>query len=244
MNKTPIKIIPPKIIQPNIKKTLFLIFIFIIIFLTSLWFAYQYGLKETNEMRAIIMGTDQQINDQTEHLVLANEKLTAQLVRCQTSTKISNVVTKQAKQQITQEQNQKLALQKENGLLNNLISSNQTKNDGLQVMDFKLSKTSKNQVFIYGFTLTHLKQDKKQLNGQVSFILEGERNGQKKYFKMSEVTAKKQSSKKLRFVHFQRIEGKIILPRNFKPSALIISSKMNGKKIRDIKERFSWKITN
>ncbi len=239
-----IKLTPPKIIQPNIKRTLFLIMLLCLFFLAAIWFSYQYGLKETAEIRTIIMGTDQQINDQTNRLVMANEKLNEQLVHCQSSTKINQIANNKVKQQIEQEQDQKLALKKQNGLLNNLISSNQAKDDALQIMDFKLTKVpKKSRTYTYGFTITHLKQDKKQLNGQVFFSVKGSQNNKKKYLKMNEITRKKISYKTLKFIHFQRIEGEIIIPKNFVPTAFIISSKVKNKKINEIKERFSWELT-
>ena len=58
-----------------------------------------------------------------------------------------------------------------------------------------------------------------------------------------ELTEENTELLKMRFKHFQDLEGVVQLPEGFTPRKMIVEIKPNSKKLPPVKERFDWTVT-
>jgi len=230
----------PKIIQPHSRPLLWILFVITLFAILGVIGGYYFALKQNNGA-IIIMGTDEQANQQIKSLLEKNKRLEVELSLIKTSQEINRIAVKEVRKQIDNEQGKQLSLQKKNALLNELVASGDAE-DALQMMDFKLTKTTNKTVFQYALTVTHVKQAGNKITGNLTLFIEGQRDNAKTQLGMDIVTTNNISQIKLNFTHFQRIEGKIKLPKGFKASALIVKVVAKNHKVNSSKERYKWLI--
>ena len=68
----------------------------------------------------------------------------------------------------------------------------------------------------------------------------GQKDGKSQELGLKELTAGERTSLKMRFKHFQNVEGRLSLPEAFEPQSLIIEVKPKTKNAKPIEQEFDW----
>lgn len=143
-------------------------------------------------------------------------------------------------EELKSDQNERLKLEEELVFLRSIVSSKSGEVLHLQRLQLQRGK-SENSVF-YAFTISKILDDRDYIEGQVFLTLSGKQNGVKHTLSLEEVDRDKLKSLKLRFKHFQNVEGEFLLPDRFKPSSVTIEVKPAGKKFSPFKKNFKWVV--
>jgi hypothetical protein len=96
----------------------------------------------------------------------------------------------------------------------------------------------------YAFTVSKVIKNPEYLAGFVYVSISGEKDGEKRTLSLKQVSGDKQDKIKMRFKHFQNIEGEFLLPSGFKPSGVTIEVKPEGEKFKPVKKRFRWVVSS
>jgi hypothetical protein len=81
------------------------------------------------------------------------------------------------------------------------------------------------------------------VEGHADIEVAGTLNGKDKKLSLSDMTGKKLENMKMRFKNFQKFEADLVLPKNFEPVAVIISTQLKSKKIENLRETVDWVIS-
>jgi len=79
-------------------------------------------------------------------------------------------------------------------------------------------------------------------SGWVFLAVDGLKEGEPVWLPLREVTKEKTERIKMRFKHFQDLEGVIRLPSNFEPLKVIVEVKPSKKNLPEVKQRFDWVV--
>ena len=139
------------------------------------------------------------------------------------------------------DQNERLKMEEELVFLRSIVSSKSGKGV-LHVQRLRLQAGKSENSFLFAFTVSKVLKDPEYIEGEIYLALTGELDGVKRTLPLKEVTRKKQGSLKMRFKHFQKIEGEFLLPGRFKPSGVTIEIKPEGKKFTPVKRSFEWVV--
>jgi len=141
--------------------------------------------------------------------------------------------------ELKSDKNERLKLEEELLFLRSIVSA-ESDNKALHLQRLRLQPgTSENSV-LYAFTVSKVLRNPEYIDGLAFLTLSGEQDGVKRSFSLNQVSGGRKSSLKLRFKHFQNVEGEFLLPGGFKPSGVTIEVKPEGNKFSPIKKKFEW----
>ena len=140
-------------------------------------------------------------------------------------------------------QNERLKIEEELAFLRGMVSSKLGKGV-LQIQGVQLKPEEDGNRFQYAFTVSKVIKNSEYLEGFVYLSLSGELNGKKHALSLEQATEDGQGKIKMRFKHFQNIEGGLLLPSGFKPSGVTIEVRPEGDEFKSIKKSYKWVLTN
>ena len=140
-------------------------------------------------------------------------------------------------------QNERLKIEEELAFLRGMVSSKLGKGV-LRLQQLQLKPGEAENQFHYAFTVSKVIKNSDYLDGFVYLTLSGELNGKKRALPLKQASEDEQEKIKMRFKHFQNIEGKLLLPSGFKPSGVTIEVKPEGDEFKAIKKSYKWVLTN
>jgi hypothetical protein len=76
--------------------------------------------------------------------------------------------------------------------------------------------------------------------GTVTVKVSGEQDGRAKTLSMDELTDRKDASIPFKLKHFQRLEGRLVLPENFRPRRASVAVTPRGKPKSRVEKTFDW----
>lgn len=154
-------------------------------------------------------------------------------------------VDQQSVQQVREEMKQALAdrlkMEEELVFLRGLVSSG-SKKEGLFVQKFGLEPGVADREFRYHFTVNQQLTDVGVVSGWIRLTLEGKVDGQTKTLALADVVADKSDRIKMRFKHFQDVEGVMTLPEGFDPANVTVEVQPNNSDLSAVKKRFDWSL--
>jgi hypothetical protein len=146
-------------------------------------------------------------------------------------------------QQLKADQNERLKIEEELAFLRGMVSSKLGKGV-LHIQRLRLQPGESENQFSYAFTVSKVLRNSEYLNGFVYISISGKLDGSKRALPLEQVSEEKTGKIKMRFKHFQNIEGKLLLPSGFKPSGVTIEVKPEGDEFKSIKKSYKWVLTN
>ncbi len=144
--------------------------------------------------------------------------------------------------QLKTDQNERLKMEEELLFLRGMVSSKLGKGV-LHLQRLRLESGKDENSYSYAFTVSKVLKNPEVIEGSVYVTLTGELKGNKHSLPLKQVSKDEQDDIKMRFKHFQNIEGEFILPSGFKPSGVTIEVKPEGDKFKPIKKSFKWVVT-
>ncbi len=145
--------------------------------------------------------------------------------------------------QLKADQNERLKMEEELVFLRGMVSSKLGKGV-LHLQRLRLQPGKGENSFSYSFTISKVSKNPEYLEGSVYITLAGEQGGKKRTLPLKQVSGDEQGKIRMRFKHFQNIEGEFLLPSSFKPSGVTIEVKPEGDKFKPIKKRFKWVVSS
>lgn len=176
-----------------------------------------------------------------ERLVSEQDRLAAlkqQITVLERAQQIDREANREAQQALGRAQDERLALEKEISFLKHVIREG---GGGiLEVQDFALAPGKEEREFRYSFTVTQLIQDFGFSEGKVEVKLAVKGNGEGRVLALSELEGSESGVHKMRFQHFQNIEGMIRLPEDLSAESLVVEIEPSTKKLVPVTETFAW----
>ncbi len=168
-------------------------------------------------------------------------ELLQRVVRLERMSQIDRESVSRVQDQLKSDQGERLKLEEELMFLRSVVAS-KSENGVLHLQRLRLQPgKSENSVF-YTFAVSKVLRAPEYIEGLVYLSLSGKQDGAKRTLSLGQVTRNKQDSLKLRFKHFQSVEGEFLLPDGFKPSGVTIEVKPKGKKFSPVKKSFKWVV--
>lgn len=168
-------------------------------------------------------------------------ELLKRIVQLERMSQIDRESVSRIQDELKSDQNERIKLEEELLFLRGIVSS---KNGSgvLHLRHLRLKQGKGENSVYYTFTISKVLRDQKYIEGLVYFTVSGKQDGVKRTLPLKAVTGNKQESLKLRFKHFQKVEGEFLLPSGFKPSDVTIEIKPADKKYSPIKRSFKWVV--
>lgn len=178
-----------------------------------------------------------------EELELAKDTLS----REQRAREVAELALDDMQQSLTQRQDEVAALRADVGFYQRLIEGG-AQQPGLWIHELRMQRDGAGQgqggMYRYRLTLAQNLKRGKSAEGEVELSVTGSRGGQLERLDLSQLTGDTVSpDMQYAFKYFQQLEGTILLPADFEPSAIQISMKpkSGGSTIR---REFSWADAN
>lgn len=233
----------PTIVSHSRSRLYFFRFVLVLAVLLSGVLAYQYlwgtaasnivALQEENRLYI------EKIDALGKERKLLNEKLAA----AERSSQIDREAAKLVRAELKTFQDERLKLEQELTFLRGIVS-NGVKQEGIQIQGFRLETVSETErEYRYRFTVSKGLKDTGHATGWISVALDGMLLGEPKTLLMKEVTEDETEKLKMRFRHFQDVEGVVQLPEGFDPQHFVLKITPTTKKLSPVSKRLTWRIT-
>ncbi len=166
-----------------------------------------------------------------EALVVQVSDLKQQNIALEQSRQIDRGVNRNLSKQIKAVQDERLALEKEVSFLRRFV---QEGGGGiLQVQSFKVKTMDTPGKFQYSFVVRQLVQGFGESTGKIEIQVIGTRDGKTTGLPLD-------LNHKMKFNHFQKVQGSIKVPDGFKPKKLVVEVKPETDKVTHVNETFHW----
>ena len=193
---------------------------------------------EEELLRAEVVTLQQQV----ENLEVDRASLRQQLADLERRSQIDQEAVSKAKEELKRYQTERLDLQEEVAFLRGIVSSGEGAGV-LRIQHFHLERGGADNLYRYRFTISKVLRDSIVTTGQIRVTLDGKQGFEERSLSLQEVTANNDGILKMRFRHFQNIEGELALPSGFRPSGITIEVDPDGKGFSPASKHFDWIIT-
>ena len=139
---------------------------------------------------------------------------------------------------LKQLQGEILELREEVAFYRGIVSSNETK--GVLIHTFIVEREGATDAYRYSLVLTRNMRNDRLISGTVNLSLSGEMQGALKQLSLKEVSDSDSPALKFRFRHFQRLEGRMTLPKGFVPHRVVVNVQTRGGRRTDVEKAFDW----
>lgn len=166
--------------------------------------------------------------DQAEFDSLKEERdrMRQRIVALERTEQIDKTALQELKNQIADFQGERLRLEEELTMLRGVVDQDEL--EGLRLRNFRIVGTTTDSVYKYQFTVTQSLQGNEQVSGSITIRLEGSKDNKKASLEMAELSDDQSSSLKMRFKHFQDVEGAVKLPEGFEPRNFVVEIRQDA----------------
>ncbi|MCB1760954.1 MAG: hypothetical protein KDI68_14380 [Gammaproteobacteria bacterium] len=166
---------------------------------------------------------------------------TEKIAHLERSAQIDREALEQVKLEMKGFQEERSELDEELSVLRGMLSGKGAR-EGLQIQRLLIKQGSRAGEFRYKFTVTQVMQNGEMASGWAFFAVDGLMDGKPTWLPLRDITAESAERIRVRFKHFQDVEGVIKLPPNFKPLKVIVEVKPSNSDLPEVKQRFDWEI--
>ena len=223
----------PKIVQPSGRGPLFVLLLLV----AAAWFAYHYGQRGAGYLAEESGAHTRELEQRLQTLDAECEQQRELAARYQRARQIDRAAVEQVQQELTALQQERADLQQRVAFLQSLISGKVTR---LQVSQLELAREGKSNTYRFSFLVSKRDKGDAKISGKVELALAGKMKGKDHLLKAKELGLAEPL--KMGFKHFQKIEGKLILPEGFEPRELVISARPSGRKFKPVEQRLKWQL--
>jgi len=238
-----VRIETPKIVQPKCKPVYLWLSVFMIL-VAGAFLGRQIVVDYKQQISADNAGLQELYSVQlrkVDTLEKQQDVLRGQLAALERAAQIDQEATRQVKLELKQKQTQWQAMEEELNFLRH-IASGKNKTDALYIQGFRLENGSAKGEYAFKFTVSQMLTKTEYAEGWVHLQVVGGAGESKKSLSLKEVTADKLDRIKMRFRHFQDIEGTLKLPKGFDPKSILIKVEPVSKRLSPFKKQFNWLI--
>lgn len=175
---------------------------------------------------------------ENQQLSEENDDLKARVAILERSKQIDSKAYADLDIYLKQLQGEILELREEVAFYRGIVSSNETK--GVLIHTFIVEREGSTDAYRYSLVLTRNMRNDRLVTGTVNLSVSGEMHGDLKQLSLKEVSDSDSPELKFRFKHFQRLEGRMTLPKGFVPHRVYVKVQTRGKRATDAEKTFDW----
>jgi len=202
------------------------------------YYASQYQIDQRSQETQNVIKFQQERIDELE---INRSESTEKLAVLERTSQIDREAVRKVKEELKNYQQERSKLDEELTFLRSMVSSKGDR-EGVQIHRFSLKQGAEEREFQYRFTLSQAMKNGNTASGWVFLAVDGLKEGEPVWLPLREVTKEKTERIKMRFKHFQDLEGVIRLPSNFEPLKVIVEVKPSKKNLPEVKQRFDWVV--
>jgi len=232
----------PRIVQPGGSRGYLWGLLVLVVALLGLFLAIPYLDQRQSgpvieELQERITTQQQLIAELETERIALNERI-AGLVR---SSQIDQEAMRQVRGELSARHEERAKLDEELAFLRSMVSAKDVR-EGVQIQRFSLKQGGQDRVYRFSFTITQTMKNGDAATGWIFFAVDGVNGEEPAWLPLREITEGNTEKVKMRFKHFQEVEGVIQLPEGFTPLKVIIEIKPSNKKLPELKRRFDWVV--
>ncbi len=205
------------------------------------WGGFDFGREQAVADLSALEAQAQRWEERIQELDAERSRLRSQVAALERASQIDREATKLAQEELKQSQDRQLKLQQELTILRGIVSGG-AKEEGIYIQGFRLERSGEKSEFKYRFTVSQALKSDKVAEGSILVSLQGEQAGEEKRYSLQEITQEKTDKLKMRFRHFQDVEGVFRVPEGFEPHNVIVEIKPTTKKLPAVEKRFDWLV--
>jgi len=203
------------------------------------WQVYDLGRRHGGYDSNLVEHRRGELKGRLETLEDERETLRLRAASMERSAQIDRDAVRRAREEIRALQDEGSALKQEVTFLRGLLSQGQ---GALYVKDFRLSAGTSPGRFGYAFTVTQVLKNVGTTEGEIELKVAGTRDGKRQTLELKALTGGKTSRIKLRFMHYQEVQGTLELPQSFKPESVTLELRPKNRKLSRVTRVFDWKL--
>ncbi len=196
---------------------------------------------DTRAMVVELQGAIAGYQAELEELQAERDQLLSKNAALERASQVDREALRGIRESLKQDQEARLAMEEELAFLKGIMEDKESR-EALHIVGVELRRTDDPEVVDYRFTVRKTFNDGETATGSVFIAVDGKRDGQAHWYPLRELTADKTESVRVKFKHFQDIEGSLSLPPAFEPSHLVIEIKPSDEGLAPVKERFAWAV--
>lgn len=178
---------------------------------------------------------------QIERLETQRDRLREQVAALKRAGQIDREAIRQVREALRESQSGYLEMEKELNLLRGVVDAG-VKSEGLHIQGFQLDRGEQADSYRYRFTVSQALKNAGTAVGWITLALEGEQAGEARLLSLSELTGEKEEKLKMRFRHFQDVDGLIRLPEGFVPQRVVVEINPTNNRLPNVNESFDWQV--
>lgn len=184
------------------------------------------------------------LDDKVKQIALLEaerSQLRERIAALERSVQIDREAMRQVREALYQSESDNQERENELALLRGIVGTS-AKSEGLSIQGFRLSKGSEPQVYRFSFTVSQALKSVGAAVGWIQLALEGQQDGEPGLLALKEITKEKEEKLKMRFRHFQDVDGLIQVPEGFNPERVIVEINPTNNKLPQMKKTFDWLV--
>lgn len=180
---------------------------------------------------------------QIELLEAERGRLREQVAVLERTSQIDRESIRQVREALKASQSGYQEMEQELRVLRGIVDTG-VKSEGLFIRGFTLDRGDQPGSYHYRFTVRQALKNSTAAVGWISLTLEGEREGQPAALSLKELTREKAEKLKMRFRHFQDVDGSLQVPADFSPKRLIVELNPTNNRLPKVTESFDWRLAD
>lgn len=182
--------------------------------------------------------------EQSRQIVLLEEErrnLREQLAVREHASQVDQEAIRQVREELKQSQLRYREMEKELSLLRDVVESSAT-TPGLYIQGFRVDSVDGGEGYRYRFTVSQALKNAGYAEGWIRLAVEGERDGQREILPLKTLSESENERLKMRFRHFQDVDGQLQIPGDFVPERVIVEIETNNDSLPGVKKAFDWLV--
>lgn len=204
------------------------------------WFFYWLGAELSGFRNDQIVWELNVLRLKVAQLENQRSQLLHQLALLQQSSGVEYEAYKEVKQSLNDMHVRMLELDEELSLYKNIVSTSELQR-GLHLQDVRVVEAEEEGRFLYKLVLAQVRGNGQRVKGAVDIKIIGRQKGVRTTHSLADLSSQFSGNISFSFKYFQRIEGKLSIPKGFLPISLEIEIKPKGKRLKSVQRSYSWK---
>ena len=202
-----------------VKKPLLVLTVVALMVLVA-FLAYVYGTASLSIKYGAARTDREQLAAQVRTVESENRALRERVAVLERAGQIDRKAYQDVEQHLLALQMQTFALKEEVAFYQAIVSA--TRQPGFHIQSFAVKHDPDSDGYRYQLVLTHDLKNDKVISGTVTVSVAGEHRGQSRELLSAELSPDSDRGIVFRFKHFQRVEGRIVLPEGFSPHSVTV----------------------
>ncbi len=197
------------------------------------------GMDQVTPLKRQLAAQIQQI----ELLEAERSRLREQVAVLERTSQVDRESIRQVREELRKSQSGYREMEQELRILRGIVDAG-VKSEGLFVRGFGLTRGEQPGSYRYRFTVSQALKNSGAAVGWILLTLEGERAGEPATLALQEMTQEKVEKLKMRFRHFQDVDGLLQVPADFNPERLIVELNPTSNRLPKTKTSFDWQVAD